>query len=301
MRQNDNRMRERALQYDIFIHVDGDGAGAGAKAGEYYANFLREQNYGRNAVFSDFLFFVEKEIDFNRQNDVVPTSQRFGLDKRARLTLHFDYDLFSEASDDLRYKIALNAILYLLNYWRDSLKAPKGFPLDKVIADYQKRLNSDNLLDKTFENIYIKLHNPFRFSFMRRHVYALAETDIRFNTNDIEKHLNNNLYKRNFGDSIREIFFYYDIFDFNDSRYQRYIDGAKPCEAGKEEDLLMLEQYDSVLFIGADKKEQIRYLSEGILNAIKRIEKMKQKPKKFNVEKFYETIKTLMNEYAKIA
>ncbi|MDR2152547.1 MAG: hypothetical protein LBO72_06990 [Helicobacteraceae bacterium] len=291
-------MREKTAEYDIFIHIDGDRSGAGEKAREYYIDFLVSRDNDDEIVLSDFLFFAEKEIDFNKQNDIVSNSQQFGLSKRARLTLHFDYDLFSEADDTRKYKIVLNAILYLLNYWLYNLKIPRGVRLDKTIDEYQKRLKADNLFDKTLQEVYIKLDNPFRFSFMRHHFCSINKEDIFFDTNDIEKYLNNNLYKHHFGESIKETFFYYDIFDFGDPRYLSYIDGAKTCKLGNDYDLYLIEQYDSQIFKDAAKKEQINYLSEGILNAVKRMEHAKQKPKAFNVDKFYKTLKELMRKYA---
>ncbi|MDR0664268.1 MAG: hypothetical protein LBF86_01920 [Helicobacteraceae bacterium] len=294
-------MREKYAKHDIFVHIDGDRSGVEEKAREYYVDFLASHSRGEGAVLSDFLFFSEKEIDFNKQNDITSDSHLFALNKRARLTLHFDYDRFSEANDERKYKIVLNAILYLLNYWRRNLKIPKNVRLDKAIDRYEKKLKADNLFDKTLEKIYIKPDNLFRLNFVRRYFYSINDKDILFSVNNIEKYLNNNLYKYQLAGSIKEAFFHYDIFDFNDPRYERYIDGVKPCKLGDDNDLYMIEQYDSIILKNAAKEDQIIYLSEGLLNAAKRAEKMKQKPKEFNADKFYKTLKELMNNYVEKA
>jgi hypothetical protein len=41
-----------------------------------------------------------------------------GIPKVARLAVHFYYEYFKSASEELKYQIVLNGILFLLNYWK---------------------------------------------------------------------------------------------------------------------------------------------------------------------------------------
>jgi hypothetical protein len=130
---------------------------------------------------------------------------------------------------------------------------------------------------------------------MRYHLLGITEKEILFQTDDIEKYLNNNLYKYDFGTSINSVFFSYDIFDFD--KCEQHIDNEKKYQYGKKKDLCIMEQYNGKLLKNMIKIEQLIYLREGMLGAISRIEAMSGKPKDFNVQEFYKTIDKLMSEY----
>ena len=71
----------------------------------------------------------------------------------------------------------------------------------------------------------------------------------------------------------------------------------KKYKYGRENDLSIMQQYDSNLFMDKTKYEQIKCFDNGILEAINRIETMERKPKGFNVKEFYNVMNKLLNEY----
>jgi hypothetical protein len=294
VKKNDATLRYYSffVYFNPFIELR-EWAEIEANAQQYFLDFLNHNDYGDDLPSINFNFLVENEIDVNKQDDHISLSTHFGIPPFARLSAHLDYITFNDASDELKYKITLNGILFLLNYWKNNLKVPKGTPLEKIIRDYENRLKNDNLLYAG--DVYIKFNKPLKFYFMRHHFYGLNENDILFNTNDIETYLNNNLYKSNFGKSIDKIYFSYDIFDFDEQK--EYIEVDKKYKYGRNKDLCIMEQYDSQLLIDKTKAEQIKYLRGGILKAIERIETMKPKPKEFNAKEFYKTIDNLLNKY----
>jgi hypothetical protein len=267
------------------------------KAQNYFVQFLNEKDYGDDVMPITFQFFVEKEIDLNKQHDNISTASYFGIQKNARLNLHFDYEYFINASSEIQFTMTINGILFLLQYWNSNLKVPKGMPLENIIVDYKNKLVKDNFFMEIFSEKYTKFTNQFRFNFMNNHFYGLKEKHILFDTNDIEKYLNNRLYQYDFGTSIKELYFSYDIFNFSKVGHQQYVDNEKEYGYGKRKDLIIMEQYDSALFYQKTKKEHLAYLHQGILNAIKRIEHMKRKPKDFNDKEFYQVIDKLLYEY----
>ena len=285
----------------------------GNRASKYFIDFLNEKDYGDDLLPISFNFFIEKEVDINKQDDNVSLSSYLGIPKNARLNLHFDYEYFINSSDEIKYKMVLNGVLYLLNYWKDNLKNHKGTPLDLIIENYKSKLINGNYFVENISEKYIKFLNYFKFHFMRHYFYGLKEKHIYFDTNDIEKYLNNNLYKNNYGKSINKLFFSYDIFDFDNTGHKQYIDNEKVYQFGKDKDLSIMEQYDSKLFFKLidieamktegklfnekRKMEQLEYFFSGLLNAINRIETMKRRPKEFDYNLFYKVMDKLLKEY----
>jgi hypothetical protein len=269
------------------------------KTQKYFVDFINENDYGEDVISITFNFFVEKEVDINKQYDNISTASYYGISKTARLNVHFDYNYFINASDELKYQTTLNGILFLLNYWNSNLIIPKGTPLQEIINDYKNKLIKDNYLREGDENIYIKINNPFRFNFMLHLCYGIKQKEILFDTNEIEKYLNNNLYKHNFGKSINEIFFSYDMLDFDKNEYKKYVGKETEYKYGRKRDLTIVEQYDIKLIKNNTKDEQIKHLHNGMLKSIDRIEEMKRRPKDFYVKGFYKIIDKLMNEYEK--
>lgn len=123
------------------------------------------------------------------------------------------------------------------------------------------------------------------------------ENEIENYMEEIEKYLNNNLYKYELGKSINEIYFSYDIFDFDDTKYKQYIDSDKKYKYGKNKDLSIMEQFDSNLLDGKSKKEKIELLCTGMLKAISKVEMMVKKPKDFNTIDFQRIFDKLMVKY----
>ena len=268
---------------------------------QYFLDFINSNDYGDDVMSMTFNFYIENEIDINRQNDNIQIGTHFGLPPNAKLTMHFEYTGFINATDDYKIKMTLNGILFLLNHLLLNYKIKQGTPLEKIICDYKNKLVEEKLYNENIVKNYIKINNPFRFNFMKHHFMGLKENEILFDINDIEKHLNNNLYKHNFGKSVSAIFFSYDIFDFE--RDKKYMDAEKKYQYGKNKDLSIMEQYNSNLFkydsnyMDNTERGQIEYLHKGMLEAISRIETMKRKPKDFNIKEFYRIIDVLMNEY----
>lgn len=269
------------------------------KAQSFYVNFLNEHNYGDNLMSTSFNFLVEKEIDFNKQDDYISTSSYLGIPKTARLALHLEYNYFHNCDDTSKYILTLNGILLLLNHWNENLKIPKGNPLTEIIKDFSDLLKAENFLlsDEIKSNAFIKLKNPFRFSFMRHHFQGIKEKEILFSTSQISKFINNHLCNADFGKSINRVYFSYDIFNFDNSTAKNYTDTEKKYQYGKDKDFCFMEQYNSQLFYNKTKYEQVTYLHQGLLNAILRIKEMNRKPKDFNVDKFYAEIHKLMTDY----
>lgn len=294
--------------YSFFVHFNpwlrvNEWLPFGDKVQEYFLNFLNRHDYGNDLLSITFNFLVEKEVDIDKQSDNVSVSSYMGIPPSARLNLHLDYVRFLEASDEERYKITLNGISYLLKYWQENLKLHKGTPLGQIIEGYTSALQSDNLYmsEDDTSGIFIKAFNPFRFNFMRYHFFGLRDKHILFDTNHIEKFLNNNLYKVDFGKSVNTVYFSYDILDYARQDIDKYIDNEKKYQYGKSKDLSIMEQYDKNLFydefFDISKCEQVAYLHKGMLEAIFRIKDMKRKPKDFDVDRFYAEIDRLMTEY----
>jgi hypothetical protein len=288
------------MEFNPFLrNTEWDGLATLAE--NYFLNFINAKNYGENVITMKFNFLVEKEPDINKQNDVISASTYLSVPKTARLTVHFDYEFFNNADDELKYQMILNGVLFLLNYWRNNLKIPNGMPLDEIINDYKLKLKTENMLNESIENVYIKVVNPFRFEFILFNfngiIFDKIEEDIKIYTDEIEEHLNNNLYEYDFGTSVKTVYFSYDIFDFDNQKYKQYIDNEKKYQYGKNKDLSITEQFDSNLFENKTKYERIKYLHSGMLDTIERIETMKRKPKDFNVKEFHKAIDNLMNEY----
>jgi hypothetical protein len=99
------------------------------QAQSFYVSFLNQKDYGDNLMSTTFNFLVDKEVDFDKQDDCISTSSYLGIPKMARLTLHFEYDYFQNCDDTEKYRLTLNGILFLLKHWESNLKIPKGNPL----------------------------------------------------------------------------------------------------------------------------------------------------------------------------
>jgi len=267
------------------------------KAQKYFVDFLNEKDYGDGIMATTFYFFIEKEIDLNKQHDNISTGSYFGISKSARLNLHFDYDFFIKTTEENKYKMILNGILYLLKYWHDNLKVPKENTLKEIIDDFRIKLQKDKFFTENIEQHITKFSNKFRFYFMKHTIYGLKEKHILFEINDIEKHLNNNLYKYDFGQSVKELYFSYDIFDFDNKGHQQYFNQDKDYGYGKRKDLIIVEKYDCKLLFEKTKLEQLEYFHKGLLKSIERIAEMKRKPKDFNHIMFLDVIDKLMKEY----
>lgn len=271
------------------------------RAQSFYINFLNDHDYGDNLMSTTFNFLVEKEIDYDKQNDYISTSSYLGIPKTARLTIHFDYEYFKNCDDTSKYILTLNGILFLLQHWQSNLKIPKGNPLTEIIKDFTDLLKAKNILltNEIKSKAFNKLTNPFRFSFMRHHFQNIKEKEILFDTNQIEKFLNNQMRNSDFGKSINKVYFSFDIFDFDGNSATKYIDNERKYQYGRDKDFSFMEQYDSKQFLNQTKYEQIIYLHHGLLNAILRIKEMKRKPKEFNIDKFYNEINKLLTDYEK--
>ena len=166
------------------------------KAQTFYVNFLNDHDYGDNLTSTTFTFIVEPEIDFNRQDDYISTSSYLGIPKTARLTLHLEYNYFQKCDNTEKYILTLNGILLLLNHWNENLKIPKGNPLPEIIKDFTNLLKVENFLlsDDIKSKAFVKLTNPFRFSFMQHQLHGIKEKEMLFSIGQISKFLNNQLF-----------------------------------------------------------------------------------------------------------
>ena len=300
-KSNDTSLR----YYSFFVHINPfvqrhEWGSIETRVQDYYLDFLNGNEYG-DLISTTFNFFVENEIDIDKQDDYIGTSSYMGIPPVARLSVHVDYEYFCSNSDELKFKILINGILYLLKYWNTHLKIPKDMCLEQLTADYKHKLEENLLYMEDIGNKVIKIVNPFRFSFILHMCPGINEHKlILFDTDKIEQYLNNNLYYYDFGKSVNHVFFSYDILDFSNEEHKDFMNEEDTkYRYGRDKSLIIVEQFDSRLFDKKTKQEQVAYLHKGMSESINRIKKMKRKPKDFDIDKFLEVIEKLMCEYEK--
>lgn len=250
-------------------------------------------------ISTNFNFYIEKEIELFKQDDMVSTSTYLGIPKQARLNLHINHEQFEKSDKESKFQILCNGILLLLNFWKKNLKVPKDLNLEKIIVKYREHLKAQDKyynFDQT-NNIYIKTNNLFKVSFQNHLLKDIQESEILIDIEGIEKFLNNKLNNTTFGKSIRKLYFSYDFFDFYSPKTNEYKDEQKKYQYGKDKDLSIMEQFDTNFILYQSKTEQLEYFKEGILNAILRIKEMKRKPKDLDIEKLHLEFDKLLNEY----
>jgi hypothetical protein len=67
----------------------------------------------------------------------------------------------------------------------------------------------------------------------------------------------------------------------------------------KYKNLLVVKQFDYRQLKDLDDKGQFKILKEKILEAISDVDKLSKKPKDFDKEKFFDTIRNILTDYEK--
>ena len=180
------------------------------------------------------------------------------------------------------------------------------------IFDYVRIKIVDEISEDGIEDVNRKVRNFSFYVYERSSDFDLG-CKCLFNWKEIEKYLNDNLYKYDFGESVKELYFIYYILDFNIEGNKKYIDNEiqkykyfqnqkimdiiKIFDAKKMKKCIKPRNKNKKHWTKCTKEDQIKYLHKGMLEAINRIDAMENRPKDFNVEYLYEIIDKLMNDY----
>ncbi len=275
---------------------------------EYYLDFLKGKDYGE-LIITNIYFYLEETPDFALQKDDINLSTIFGIPKMARLNIHFDFKTFTTLSKLKQKNVAINTLLYLLKYWHENLKIPKNMRLKELVQDFEIHLKNDNTLmkKKDLSEIIIKITNPFNVTFSSHKIIGIDQKGnppTLFDSNELDKFFNNRIYNMDFGQSVREVFISYDIFDFeNKEVFEEYFNKDIEFKYGRNKDLFIAHQFDINRFIYDDdyldqtRLGQIKELHAGILKAILKINSMDRKPKFLDVEKLHNTFDKIFLEF----
>ena len=277
-------------------------------AEKYYLDFLKGKDYGE-LIITKVYFYLEETPDFSLQKDTVNLSTICSIPKIAMLNIHFDFKIFKALSKKKQKDVAINTILYLLKHWQNNLKIPKHMNIDALVQDFETHLKNNNILMKKKEltEIIIKIINPFNVIFSSHKIIGTDEKGnppLLFNDSELDKFFNTRIYNMDFGQSVREVFISYDIFDFDnkeimDKHYCKDIN----YKYGKNKDLFIAHQFDINRFICDEnyldqtRLGQIQELHAGILEAILKINSMERKPKFLDVEKLHDTFDKIFLEF----
>ncbi len=275
---------------------------------KYYLDFLKGKDYGE-LIITNVYFYLEETPDFSLQKDVVNLSTVLSIPKIAILNIHFDFKTFKALSKKKQNEVAINTILYLLKYWQNNLKIPKHMNIDELVQDFETHLKNNNILmnKKELSEIIIKITNPFNVTFSKHKLIGVDQKGnppILFNDSELDIFFNTRIYNMDFGQSVREIFISYDIFDFeNKEVLEKYFNNDIEFKYGKNKDLFIAHQFDINRFIYDDdyldqtRLGQIQELHAGILEMILKINSMKRKPKFLDVEKLYDVVDKIFLEF----
>ena len=271
----------------------------GADLENFCYDFTCLYDFGESMISTNFNFYIEKEVEMFKQDDMVSTSTYLGIPKQTRLNIHINYEKFEKSDLESKFQILSNGILQLLNFWKSNLKIPKDINLDKIIVEYKNYLKVQEKYCDFGEtnNIYVKANNLFRISFQNHLLKDIEKSEILIDIEEIENYLNDKMNNTTFGNSIKQLYFSYDIFDFYSPKTAEYKDDEKKYQFGKDNDLSIMEQFDTNFILYQSKSAQLEYFKDGILNAILRIKEMKRKPKDLDIEKLHLKFMKLLNEY----
>jgi hypothetical protein len=221
------------------------------------------------------------------------------------------------SSFELNFQIALNGLLYLLNYIYSNLTIPEDISLQQIIINYKNKLVNDNYYISEIDNdkinkVSITIYDPFRkFRFFIRILEHDCHKLLLLDSSKIENYLNENLCKYNFGESVKDIYFWYSILKSKKIKKNYILNEIENYEYEQDMKIMYITgHYDRRKLRECKKAEkknkiynkcaiynQIKYFHQGILKSILKINEMKNKPKDFNTKYFYEIIDKLLNEY----
>lgn len=262
-------------------------------AAKILSDFINAKDYGEGIKEFDFSIYTEQEINFGRWHDAVAS-------KRAFLSVNLDFNYFYNTDKASRVNLMLNAVLVLLYYLKQKVVTPKQFNTEAFIDDYEAFLKSRNYYipqDNT-EDLIIKYFDTTKFEL---HVAITLEVNTKkifWNYTLLQDYINNRIAGKMYGTSIHKFDFAYEIFDFEGefAFFGKQTENLKRY-GSKYKNLLVVKQrhYNSIITL--TEKEQYLLLKEDILEAIQDVEKLNKKPKDFDREGFYNTIKKILNHY----
>ena len=302
----DNHSPQVLYEEKVYSHeiefINGKDNEVVKKIQKYIMDFINKMNYGKITISSALSnYYISERIFIDEYSGNI-------------------YNKMIKAdTSELKCQIALNGILYLINYFHDNFSVPESIPLQQIINDYRKKLIKDNyFVDEIFKigKVYVGIYDSFRnFKIHVLQWWSDFELDYEclFKKEEIEEYLNDNLYKYDFGESVKDLYFLYYILNFNIEKNKIYIDNEIQAykylqnkkfmeirgiyDAKKMTKCIKPRNKNKKHWTKCTKEDQIKYLHKGMLEAINRIDAMENRPKDFNVEYLYEIIDKLMNDY----
>ena len=264
------------------------------EAASVFLDFIKGRSYGRGISVYWFDLYVERQVNLGQQADGISSGC-------ARLSAHIDKDVFDRASDAKKIKLSLSGSLLLLKYLAAKVPLPKEFRADLLAKHFEEYLKDQSLLlgKPEVETAIIKPFETTRFVFVRTTTIEVDDDRIHFNLNDIQDFINNGISGKTFGQSITGIDFGFELFDFQGqfASFQKPNAGLMRYGA-KYKKFLVVKQFDYSKVKTLDRRRQYLLLESQILEGINDYEKLKRKPKDFDIGAFYEAIKSLLRSYA---
>jgi hypothetical protein len=261
------------------------------KAEEILDDFFLDRSFGTG--IKEFLFeiFVEPQINLGRHKDFISG-------KSAYLSCHIDFQKFTIADVDVRVKLLTNAALFLFRYFCDKIPQTKDFNSSRLLEDFGRFLSERQLLLTLDESkALVKPFETTKFLFVRTTTSEVSEGNIHYDLNNLQDFLNNALWGKTFGSSIREFRLGYEISDFtgilkpwlSTANLRRY--------SSRYRNLLIVKQLDYDKLKDLSQVEQFNMLKTNIIEAINDVDKMTKKPKDFDKNSFKEIIENALDRY----
>jgi hypothetical protein len=261
------------------------------KAEEILNDFFSEHTFGTG--IREFLFeiFVESQINLGRHKDFIS-------EKSAYLSCHIDFQKFTLGDVDIRVKLLTNAVLFLFRYFSEKIPQSKGFNSSKLLEDFRRFLSDRQLLLTPDESkTFVKPFETTKFLFVRTTTSEVSDGNIHYDLNNLQDFLNNALWGKTFGNSIREFRLGYEISDFtgilkpwaSTANLRRY--------SSKYKNLLVVKQLDYDKLKDLTQVEQFNMLKTNIIEAINDVDKMTKKPKDFDKNSFRTIIENALDRY----
>jgi hypothetical protein len=264
------------------------------EASRLFLDFISDKDYGDSIGLFRFDIYIEPKINFGRHTDTIYTGC-------AHLSVHIDKATFDKSTDELKVKLLLNAAFVLTKYLALRVPLPKNFQADSLVNDYENYLTEKSLLlsDDQMKEVIIKPFDTTRFNFVITTTAEVKDRDIHYDLNEVGDFINNNLAGQTFGTSIRKFDFGYEIAD-SKGYMPHHPETANLRRYGtKYKNLLVVKQFDYRQLKDLDDKGQFKILKEKILEAISDVDKLSKKPKDFDKEKFFDTIRNILTDYEK--
>ncbi len=260
-------------------------------------DFTMEKGYGMAIKEIRFKFFIEEKIEFGRHGDGIYTKDKFAV-----LYAHLDAECFERLNASEKVKIALNGVLFLLNYWKRELAQPIKFDLNTLIADFEVLLaHGDFILSKSLaEGIMRKPVDSISFKFIVTTTIEVDDSKIQYDLQAIECFLTNELVGFSCGNDVRAFRIGYEIFDAKGRLNSFTSTAGYKLYSAKWRTLTVVCQFDFSKHGQLTPTEQFAELKKSILDGISGIAEMKRNPRGFDHERFHAKIDELLSIYGKM-